>query len=793
MHDHEISSHDPLDEHGPREPPSSAAIEQEDSFIFDQERALPETDISAFGNDQSAHIVDDEHGSIDLQNCEHHSSSSSSSRHSGGFTDEQDDYYDEDGMLIRRPGSPSSHSSISSLPGSVVVYPRGKSSTLTPSSQFHHGHFAHYAARYDGEMSAHGSGGKRKTGTYKAVPHVRDRDSPFRHPSSVRAMQMGDESYDDEEPFTPKSRRHARYSGVSMRSLMSSPGLVSKQSDRSPHESNKSPPVQEKEYPLVLLHCTVLPPSLSLPQGSVAPTPELLKEVLPEKYWKRWKLLEDKIVGSGLLRDRGLLISHPQEMYDVLEERLMESLELVRPRLSHGHFLGGDGDDDSRQSSEDEGSEHDEEHESNNKHGHKCPDCGGKVVQGLHSEERKWDVRVYAANGLMKAGAWAAAWREMEKVDVEVGVWLPADIRRELERRIIEQDAVKVEEERQLAEEKKRRVEVYGDTSCSPTAQDEFSGLERGDEFPFPQSFEQMPRAPSPPFAKPSREVSHSHSQKGPTAEVDLQTLLANYIRVLASDTRNVALAFLSILVLYLAVGLGGKTAPLPAVAITPIASAAPEVHSLQFSPTAATAAASIYQYAPPPPPIVVASSSLSVESPAVYSTVTSSQLAAPPPVESVAAVYPEPEKQVASSVTDSPEQQATSSVSESPEAEVETSSSYVSASQPTASQAPVHPGPAKDLPPVIESSVEVPRSSPSALPEEALLDVEDDDASERAEDVPSGIESSLDLPSSFPSTLPEEILSDNNDDDDTSEPELQLEVFSEIEEPPTDSKPQQE
>ena len=36
----------------------------------------------------------------------------------------------------------------------------------------------------------------------------------------------------------------------------------------------------------------------------------------------------------------------------------------------------------------------------------------------------------------MGAGAWAAAWQEMEQVDVEINVWLPEDIRQELEAKL---------------------------------------------------------------------------------------------------------------------------------------------------------------------------------------------------------------------------------------------------------------------------------------------------------------------------------------------------------------------
>ncbi|OJD18506.1 hypothetical protein AJ78_01495 [Emergomyces pasteurianus Ep9510] len=507
--------------------------------------------------------------------------SSSSSHPSATFTGDDDDFDQEDRHASR---SISSHSSISSLPGSVVVYPSGKhnsNGTVTPSN-FRGHYMQHYSGRNNDDYTPGNSNGSKKNNyssrLSKFSPGLRDRDSPFRHPSSVRAMQMGDEEeydgyghgYDNEELTPSRSRKHRgggrghscqSVSGMSMRSLVSTPPSA-KRNYKSPRA--KEEPAQ-KEYPLVLLHCTLLPPSLSLPQGLGRPSAQLLEEVLPEKYWARWKLLEDKIVNSGVLRDRGLLISHPQEMYDLLEERLLESLELVRPRLGYGHFFGRETEDTADDGAEASGAKEDCGDSSDGYEGEKCADCGAKVLRQLDGEKRKWELRVYAANGLMKAGAWAAAWREMEKVDVEVGLALPVEIKRELERRIIEEGMIKIEEERRLSEEEKRRREIYGEPT--PPTQEAIDGLEDDDIVPPfqsdfdrsvpPPSFEQPESPPKAPFMS----TYERGRDRGPakSKEVDLQTLCANYIRVLASDRRNVALAFLSILVLYLSVGVGKR------------------------------------------------------------------------------------------------------------------------------------------------------------------------------------------------------------------------------------------
>lgn len=521
---------------------------------------------------------------------EYNSSSSSSSRASMGFDDDDGDNvydeYDDEGMLVRT-GTTSSRSSISSLPGSVVVHPRD--SMVKGGQRFYDGVY---------EDGCVGAG----EGFTKFIPRVRDKRSPFRHPSSVRAMQMNDG--DDESVITPSrygkrgnigTPRISEISGVSVTSQQSS---ASSRYRRSPN--NQSPTKQnvKKEYPLVLLHCNLLSPSLSLPAGIRVPHPRVLKDVLPHRYWRRWKLLEDKIIGSGVLQDRGVLISHPQEAYDLLEERLLESLELVTPRLDNGHFLGGEEDDEDEELEDDvRNSEAGSAHPA----GHECPDCGTKVVRDLEGSGRKWEIKVYAANGLMKAGAWTAAWREMEKVDVEVRVWLPEEVRRDLENRIIEDDALQMEEELRESEQDRRRREIYGSSvnesqihfdadigrnEYKPTRSTTRLDASFG-EADIPQHAREEFTAPSPPeqeTAGPSR-----YAQKKPAPEVDLQTLLFNYFRILARDSRNVIIGFLGVLVLFLAVSMNGK--PTVSTADTMLH----EVPDVVVPPASSTA-----QYAPP-------------------------------------------------------------------------------------------------------------------------------------------------------------------------------------------------
>ncbi|EEP82198.1 conserved hypothetical protein [Uncinocarpus reesii 1704] len=433
-------------------------------------------------------------------------------RRNGGFGDENG-------------GRRSHRSSISSLPGSVVVHPRAD--TL------------HGVDDSPPRMLVGSPSSSNKVKAYCFPAHVRDRDSPFRHPSSVRAMQMGDED-SELDALSPSGRtlkaRKQRAAlraqspcmsemSMSMRSGVASPSSSTKKYYRSPHTRSSQMIVEEeakKEYPLVLLHCNLLPPSLSLPPRLGTPSAELLREVLPDVYWRRWKVLEDSVVGSGVLRDRGVLISHPQEAYDVLEERLLESLELIRPRLAYGHFLGAE---EGKSGNEDES-----ERVVDAGEGAKCHDCGQKVLKDPDGGERKWEVRIYAANGLMRAGAWAAAWKDMEKVDVEVGLWLPMDVKRELERKMLEEETFRMEAELRAVEEEKRQKEVYGESGCP--SQEEIDGLV--DPFDPDISGDQHQHHGSVPVHDPRSDIG-VFSYKG-LRTMDFQTVTAKYTRLLLRD-----------------------------------------------------------------------------------------------------------------------------------------------------------------------------------------------------------------------------------------------------------------
>ncbi|KAK5197956.1 hypothetical protein LTR99_009374 [Exophiala xenobiotica] len=430
-------------------------------------------------------------------------------------------------------------SSISSFPASISQRPASKQSQYdnprTPTkrdSASSHGFY-----RYD-------SGDCPVT----SPRSLREYHSPFRHPSSVRALQMRDEIMSDTHSVLRHRRSGSQMSSYSNRSSYSTHTSPTKRSSRSnrgsPHKGTSN---LRKEFPLVLLHCTPLPPTLLSQSTSHGDT--FINDFLPDEYKKRWITLQDKLIEDVEVRTRGILIAHPREDYELLEERLLESLDLERPRIRHNHYFphDGNGGDSGFESGSVTSDETDNEAPSDSK----CPDCGRR----LRPDEtpRKWEVKVFAANGLMKAGAWAAAWQEMEKVDVEIKVWLPEEVRRDLEAKIalIETPPVDNEEvdpEYNINKHESaatREQEVYG-ASGRVRSQSEIDGFL--EESKIPQ--QAAPTGPRP-LVK----------------ETDLTTLMLASMRKLSHDHRNFILGMLSCLVLFLAlVGRNSSTGYAPSL-----------------------------------------------------------------------------------------------------------------------------------------------------------------------------------------------------------------------------------
>ncbi|CAF9906648.1 MAG: hypothetical protein GOMPHAMPRED_004833 [Gomphillus americanus] len=422
-------------------------------------------------------------------------------------------------------------------------------------------------------------GGEEREDEFTQYQPSRTNRSPFRNPSSVRGMQL-----DTTPPHLRSSTRESlnkHYSRLSMGSRNSTPRSVRSHRSGSPTKT-KITPVVKKETPLVLLHVTVLP--ISCPYSQ-----RVLEDVAPQHLIQNWKLLREKVPDTVL--ERGILIPHPREEYEMLEERLLESLELAVPKiLKCGHYHCSTVEDHESepvvQTLSDEPVDDDNDSDADSDI---CVDCTRRVRDGTKGSagkgKRRWNICIYAANGLMRAGAWAAAWKEMERVDVEISPWMEDGLRQELDLRRVqekEEDARLIAEKREkdamgntqhssTGSDEQRLREIYGDnfdplyTERNFTPGDIVEAYEHGpahlseqDYFnqSNPTEYNQRTQSPSPTAAIQSTiKISKRRSTLQQQQHKDISTskLLLNYIKLLLQDQRNIALAILSIVVLWLA------------------------------------------------------------------------------------------------------------------------------------------------------------------------------------------------------------------------------------------------
>lgn len=388
-----------------------------------------------------------------------------------------------------------------------------------------------------------------------------------------------------------------------------------RRSIREPHSPRPMPVPQQA--PLVLLHVTILP--MQLPYSH-----DIMARIMPEWLVENYKLLEEKLQDIILMR-RGLLIPHPRDEYDLLEERILESLELKTPRLLPcGHFVPPE-DDDDREDDDDTASIGDENtgrgsrmsggtltegsNTSANGDHSMCIDCHRQLKKpgkGIGAGTRKWDIKIYAANGLMRAAAWGACWNDMERCDVEIHPWIPEEVRKTLEKRAreeLEADKRKqqytIELQRQIQEaaaktkileeeanEKKRQEEAELQKSFEEAAaalrrsieekaaekkkfeEDLQAKLEEAKEA-VRLELEAKALAESDAVAdrlralenavkeKERAEAARQHASSSRlSSEVPLSTLLKNYALVLLGDKRNMVILLLGAAVAYLTVSM---------------------------------------------------------------------------------------------------------------------------------------------------------------------------------------------------------------------------------------------
>ncbi|KAK3683382.1 hypothetical protein B0T22DRAFT_246634 [Podospora appendiculata] len=277
------------------------------------------------------------------------------------------------------------------------------------------------------------------------VPTSRDARLPFRTPSAVRAIQMNSPSPSVYNGGSPRSnKRHTGNVGSMLPTIsrLGSPAQYSPKGRTTPTRFKS-----RKEAPLNLLHVTLLPldflwsdvlkglDSVNDRNLDKSQPPFEVSEQL-KTLRDSWQELQDS-VGNTVL-ERGILLPHPQNDVEVLEERFLEALQLPQRRrariLECGHYLGPSNmvDDDDEDESEDEyGVQVNRAREEKR---HWCNTCRGDIKYEDLGSGKIFRVKVYASNGLMTAGAWAACWKEMERVDIEVEPIVEPFLLTELER-----------------------------------------------------------------------------------------------------------------------------------------------------------------------------------------------------------------------------------------------------------------------------------------------------------------------------------------------------------------------
>lgn len=377
----------------------------------------------------------------------------------------------------------------------------------------------------------------------------------FRRPESVRRMQMSSP--------TPSERSLRRSLLSSQRVRTPNSGKPSvKGSPRRPKWAHEKEEEEKKEYPLVLLHMTLLPIELRWSK-------ETMEELLSGDTLESLQLLQSRL--SSTILQRGILIPHPKDEYELLEERLLEALELKTERVTKcGHFRAREST--SSASSEDSGVGSSVEDVDD---GTSCRTCHRHLsaVSTAVGGGRKWSIKVFAANGLMRASAWTAAWSEMESVDIEIMPWIDEDVRKSLDARTlkeeVEENARQDEEMRRIATtaeeqfrvESVREAKMWEEQACRdrPEQQEDFK---KPTDHKMSISKENTVDEDLHPVSRKADDLPPVYPRK----DIPLSLLLRNYIFLLAQDKRNVLIFGLTLLTLFfgLRASLGPVTTSLP-------------------------------------------------------------------------------------------------------------------------------------------------------------------------------------------------------------------------------------
>jgi len=286
-----------------------------------------------------------------------------------------------------------------------------------------------------------------------------------------------------------------------------------------------------------------------------------------------------------------------------------------------------------------------------------CSDCHHELKRpgkGIGAGTRRWHVKIYAANGLMPANAWTACWNDMERCDVEISPWIPDELRKTFEKRIIEeQEAEKrkhmyaVELQRQIqesalkqkiAEEEEAERKKLEEAELQKSFEAAAAALERSiaekaaEKKRFEEAVEEkiaeakesirleleaqalaeansiterlraLEESVKEPTKAPPESTLETASAavdvESPTArplraaDIPLSTLLKNYALVLLKDQRNFIILVLGALVVFLAMNMNNSTtSQLPTITADP--STVELVHTVGVTTTATTTATS--------------------------------------------------------------------------------------------------------------------------------------------------------------------------------------------------------
>lgn len=354
----------------------------------------------------------------------------------------------------------------------------------------------------------------------------------FRRPESVRRMQMSSPA---------PSERSLR------RSILSPPRARTPRSNRSSVKGSPRPKrlqqadfeEEKKDYPLVLLHVSLLPVEFRW-------STQNMQNILPAGVLESMQLLRSKI--SETVADRGILIPHPREEYDVLEERLLEVLELKKSRVTKcGHFRAREST--SSTSSADSGIATSVE----SIDGELCQTCQHhlRTADGaISSGGRSWSIKVFAANGLMRASAWSAAWSEMESVDVEILPWIGEDLRKKLDARAVEEEA----ELRAMQKEEDARIKEMAEQQIRLAREERRLMRDVRKSQPAPSNESATP--PSTPEPCKQQQSQNDLPQVYRPKDIPLSLLLQNYVYLLAQDKRNIVIFVLMLLTVWMSLGM---------------------------------------------------------------------------------------------------------------------------------------------------------------------------------------------------------------------------------------------